>query len=60
MKIYLEYEVEIGLFLLMLCCLTLMIITNQRIFGFGMVICAGIEIVLFINSCFELTKGVDE
>jgi len=60
MKIYLEYEVEIGLFLLMLCCLTLMVITNQPIFGFGMVICAGIVTLLFINSCFELAKGVDE
>ena len=59
MKFYLEYEVEIGLFLLMFCCLTLMIITNQRIFGFGMVICAGMVTILFIDSCFKLTKGVD-
>ena len=55
-----QYEVEVGLFLLMVCCMTLMIITNQRIFGFGMVICAGMVTILFINSCFELAKEVDE
>jgi len=52
MNFYLQYEVEVSLFLLMLCCMTLMVITNQRIFGFGMVICAGIEIILFIKFMF--------
>lgn len=56
MEFYLQYEVEIWLLLAIFCCLTLKIITNQPIFGFGMVICAGIASIMFINSCFKLNK----